>query len=136
LAEYGADTSFLLRLLTEDPADQAKVAVAEVKRIAAKGGHIAVSDLVVMECYFALQAFYEVPKREAASAICCLFDTGVVVPEAGGQAHRILRGQSRASSKPGLVDRMIHARYHAEHQTFLTFEKSAAKLPGTRVLKG
>jgi hypothetical protein len=38
-------------------------------------------------------------------------------------------------AQPGLVDRLIHAEYLHVADLMLTFEKSAARLKGARVLR-
>jgi predicted nucleic-acid-binding protein len=47
----------------------------------------------------------------------------------------VLATPSLESAKPGFVDRLIHRRYRRSGvEEMVTFEKSAGKLPGVRVL--
>ena len=91
------------------------------------------SDLVVAEAYFALQTHYGVPKKEALAALREFLESGDVSPI--GRALDVLRSLERpASAKPGFIDRVIHAEISSKGGRLATFEKSAAKLPGTIVL--
>lgn len=132
--DIGLDTSVVLRLLVGEPAVQAEAAVAALSRAKRDGAAVIVSDLVVMEAYFALQAAYNVPKNAALNALAKMFNSGDVQPEPGGCAQDVLNECLKSSSKPGFVDRMIHAQYrnHGAHLT--TFEKASGKLPGAEVL--
>jgi predicted nucleic acid-binding protein len=129
----GLDTSVVIRLLTEDPPDQAAAAAAWIARCRAQGEPPSISDLVVAESYLALQTHYSVPKREAAAALEELLESGDVAPS--GHALEVLRSKtSLASARPGFLDRVIHAEITAAGGDMLTFEKSASKLPRTIVI--
>lgn len=131
--KYGLDTSVVVRLLTEDPADQAEVAAGWLARCRANGDPPMLSDLVVAEAYFALQSHYGVSKRDALAALRELLESGDVM--ASGQALRVLRETpAPATTKPGFIDRIIHAEIAEPGGRMLTFEKSATKLPGAIVL--
>jgi predicted nucleic-acid-binding protein len=131
--KYGLDTSVVVRLLTEDPPDQAGVAAEWLARCRANGDPPMLSDLVVAEAYFALQTHYGVSKRDALAALRELLESGDVM--ANGQALRVLRATpALAAAKPGFMDRIIHAQIAEPGAHMLTFEKSAAKLPGVIVL--
>ncbi|SRR5260370_3763678 len=130
---WGLDTTFLMRMLTEDPPDQAEIAKQWLSRCLADGKRPKVTDLVVMEAYFALQAHYQVPKREALGALRMLLESGDVEP-VGFALDVLQKTHNLASSKPSLVDRVIHAQIRALDAEMLTFEKAASKLPMTRVL--
>lgn len=125
----GLDTSFLLRLLVFEP--EAQAAVAELDRMRETGQRGAVSDLVAAETYFALQHHYEVPKQEALNRLRELLEA----PEftCMGEAASILRQPNLSRSKPGFVDRLIHAEYIKHTATMLSFEKAAKRLPGVRI---
>jgi len=129
----GLDTSFILRLLTGDPPDQTAVAQAALEQCIERGQRLLVTDLVVVEAYFALQSFYHVPKAEALNALQCLLESGDVEPV--GFALEIMKNTPNlASAKPGFVDRLIHAEIRSHKGQLLTFEKAAAKLSATKVL--
>ncbi len=128
----GLDTSFVLRLLTGEPEQQAALALAEMQNRIAEGSTLLVSDLVVAEVYFALQHHYGLPKTEALSLLTdFLHEQGIT---STGNARAVLATPKLATVKPGFVDRMIHAAYHQLAADMLTFEKAAARLPGVRVL--
>lgn len=129
----GLDTSIILRLLTGEPERQARCALAEVQALLKQGAVLLVSDLVVAEVYFALQHHYAVPKAEALTLIATfLAEKGI---QALGAAATVLALSNLATAKPGFVDRLIHGAYE-QHSVdeMLSFEKSAKRLAGVRVL--
>ena len=130
---FGLDTSVVLRLITGTPAKQADTALAWLTA-QIKAGHTAiVSDLVVAESYFALIHHFGYSKKESLAALFRMLLSRTVVPT--GQAGSVLLGNRLATATPGFVDRLIHAAYLAEGDHWATFEKSAASLPKTTVLK-
>ena len=129
----GLDTSVILRLLTGEPAAQARSAWQAIVETQSAGGKAVVSDMVVSEAYFALQHHYAVPKGEALAQLRALFVSGDLV--AAGCAAAVLATPGLAGAKPGFVDRMIHAEYVRDFDRMLTFEKAARKLPRTRLLQ-
>ncbi|CAN5580517.1 hypothetical protein BH20VER3_BH20VER3_09410 [soil metagenome] len=120
-----------MRLLTGDPPDQAEVAAAFLAESKDAGDRLLVTDLVMAEAYFALHSKYKVPKAEALLRLREFVESGEV--EAGAAAH-ILQTPNLASSKPGFVDRLIHAAYGEDQARLVTFEKSAAKLRRAKLL--
>ena len=124
----GLDTSFVLRLLVGEPAIQAKRAVARLDEIRSQGKQCAVSDLVVSETYFALQYHYEVPKQLALDTLKAFLESPEIVSL--GESLAILQQSDLGKSRPGFVDRIIHAEYTRATSMMLSFEKSAGKLPG------
>jgi predicted nucleic acid-binding protein len=129
----GLDTSVLLRLLTGEPAPLAALAARRVEASLVAGDTVLVSDLVVSEAYFALQHHFGLSKAQAIGALRdFLRQSGVV---AAGAAHDILATPNLAAAQPGLVDRLIHAEYAGVADEMLTFERSAARLPGAHVLR-
>lgn len=129
----GLDTSVVLRLLTEDPPAQAEIAKRELARCLEDGELPKVTDLVILEAYFALQSHYGVPKRAALDALRTLLESGDVEPV--GFSLEVLRNtRNLATAKPGFADRVIHAQIRALGAEMLTFEKAAGKLAGARVL--
>ena len=60
------DTSVVMRLLVRDPEDQYRRASAYLKEQLTAGVSVLVPDLVLAEAYFALQAFYQLPKKDAS----------------------------------------------------------------------
>lgn len=123
-ADLGLDTSVVLRLLTGQPKAQVRAAQARIETAINARHRVIVTDLVLSEAYFALVYHYEVPKKEAESMLRTMLRSGVVDLEPSScMAAFALKG-------PGLVDRMIHARYASENATTLTFDKRMAKLTG------
>ena len=132
----GLDTSVVLRLLIGEPPGQAATALRFVQDQAAAGTCVVVSDLVVSEVYFALQAHYQVPKPEAVRTLLALLESGLVAPEADGCAPVALRAVLSGSQKLGFVDRLIHAQYAHSGAPLVTFEHAAARLANSVLLRG
>ena len=130
----GLDTSVLMRLLLALPADQAATALTFVKDARFAGKRIVVSDLVVSEAYFALHHHYGVPKQEAIAQLLLILRSGIVEPADGPEVLAVLEAASRSAAKPGFVDRLIRAQYARRLAGMATFERAAARLPGTTVL--
>jgi len=129
----GLDTSFIIRLLTGDPPEQAGKAQEWLERCLQRGDRPTISDMVVVEAYFALQSYYHVPKAEALKALRRLLESGDVEPI--GFALEIMKNTPNlANAKPGFVDRIIHAEIRSQGGQLLTFEKAASKLPMSKVL--
>ncbi|HYN03522.1 MAG TPA: PIN domain-containing protein [Vicinamibacteria bacterium] len=134
-ATVGLDTSVVLRLVVGTPDHQAATALAFVRRSRMAGRRIVVSDLVVSEAYFALHAHYDVPKQEAITALREVLRSGLVEPADGPAVIEMLDEAARSSSKPGFVDRLIHAHYERLPASMATFERAAGRLPATTVLR-
>ena len=129
----GLDTSVLLRLLTGAPEALAALAARRVEANLLAGDTVIVSDLVVSEAYFALRHHFGLSKAEAIGVLrVFLRQSGAVT---AGSAHAVLATPNLAVAEPGLVDRLIHAEYIRVADEMLTFERSAARLPGALVLR-
>ncbi len=131
----GLDTSMVLRLLTGEPAEQARRALEFVVTESGAGRPPIVSDLVVTEAYFALHHHFDVPKREAIQALSALFENSMLLPEDGGCALAVLSQVAAGPQKPGFVDRLIHAQYTHRGKRLATFEKASDKMARTIVLR-
>lgn len=127
------DTSVVMRLLTGQPQDLAIAARNYMAEIDQAGAKVFVSNLVVMEAYFACQHHYGMPKAAVLSGLHTLFcmPTFVVHPQLIG----LLSAPDLTSAKPGFLDRLIHAEAMLARLPLVTFEKAAARLPDTRLLK-
>ena len=127
------DTSVVMRLLTGHPSDQALIArtyLAETERLGAK---VYVSNLVIMEAYFACQHHYKMPKADVLRGLRTLLSlsTFVVHP----QVLSLLSTDGLATAKPGFLDRLILAEACGVNLPLVTFEKASARLSGVEVLK-
>lgn len=127
------DTSVVIRLLVGEPEDQYQRASEFLKEQLSGGISVHVADLVLAEAYFALQSFYQLPKKEALKALQLFVQhSGVSV---SSSAASVLALPNLATAKPGFVDRLIHGESQAEGHTLVTFEKAGSKLPATKVLE-
>ena len=121
------DTSVVLRLLTGEPAVQARAALGWLREVKASGNTPVISDLVVSEVYFALQHHFGVSKAEALRHLALFLASGDV--SADGVAAMVLATPGLATAKPGFVDRMIHKQYlHGGADGMVTFERAARPL--------
>lgn len=130
--ETSLDTSVVVRLLIGEPAAQYQAALAFLQGQVAARTAVHVDDLVLAEAYFALQAFYQMPKKDALEALSLFVEhSGVTV---GPVAAKVLAQPNLASAKPDFVDRLIHGNSQAGGRILVTFEKAAKKLPATLLL--
>jgi predicted nucleic-acid-binding protein len=121
----GLDTSVVLRLLTGEPAKEARLARVRIERAHAAADPVIVTDLVLAEAYFALHYHYGLAKEEARSSLHRMANSGVVTimpPEAVSALA--------PSAGAGLVDRLIHARHRSLGTITLTFDKKMSALEG------
>lgn len=117
----------VLRLLVGEPVDQHSAALDHVQSLLARSTKIVVSDLVLMEAYYALQNSYLMPKTEAIKAMERFLESGHFETEPGS----ILKSDVfRSASKAGFGDRLIAHRYGQCADGFLTFDKAMARLSG------
>jgi hypothetical protein len=105
------DTSFVLRLPTEDPPEQAEAAAA----IAEAPTSLCIRNIRRQKRRLAYE-FVESGEVEA------------------GTAAQVLQTRNLASAKPGFVDRLIHASYSESQAQLVSLEKSVGKLPRARLL--
>jgi predicted nucleic-acid-binding protein len=132
MAIFSLDTSFVLRILTESPASQLPATLAFYEEQRQSGGQLFISDLVLSECYFALQFHFGFTKVDALAALKALTAESPI--SITPSARLVFALPNLSQTKPGFIDRLIHGAAHEEGQTLVTFEKAAKKLPGTLVL--
>lgn len=126
------DTSVVVRLLTGHPHDLSLAARTFLAGMEQEGAKVFVSNLVVLEAYFACQHHYGMAKEAVLGGLHRLLSmpTFVVHP----QLLPLLATEGLATAKPGFLDRLIHAEATTAQLTLITFEKAAANLPQTQVL--
>jgi len=128
------DTSVVMRLLVQEPADLYQAAAVFLEEKLRSQVPVHVCDLVLAEAYFALQAFYGMPKAAALEVLTGFAATDGLI--CSPHARAVLAMKNLANAKPGFVDRLIHGAGHGAGQTLVTFEKAARKLPGCVVIEG
>ena len=126
------DTSVVMRLLVQEPVDLYRTAAVYLEEKLTSQVPVHVCDLVLAEAYFALQAFYGMPKAVALEVLIGFAATNGLI--FSSHARAVLATKNLAKAKPGFVDRLIHGAGHLAGQALVTFEKAASKLPGTVVL--
>ncbi len=131
----GLDTSVLVRLLSGDPEDLAREALRFLLDRRLAGDRVLVSDLVILEAYFALQHHYGVSKKEALEAFRDFLSTPGV--DGSREMVEVLATPNLESAKPGFIDRVIQRNYlRTGAATVATFEKAGAKVADFVVLAG
>jgi len=128
---YGCDTSFLMRILTNHPLPLASDVIAETYRRVKQGDVFEISDLVLSEAYYSLQASYGLSKSDALKCLKAIsIAKGFKVSD---HARDILALPVLEKASPGFVDRLIHSEYFVANHKTLTCEKSFRKLANTEV---
>ncbi|MEX0891796.1 MAG: PIN domain-containing protein [Gemmatimonadota bacterium] len=125
----GLDTSVVVRLLVGEPASQYRSARERLQRAHAEAEPVLVTDLVVVESYFALRHHYGVPEEEARTRLAQLLSSGVVDPSPP-DLGRVLA----LAAPPGLADHLIHHRHAHLDATTVTFDRVQAGLEATELL--
>jgi predicted nucleic-acid-binding protein len=127
------DTSVVMRLLTGQPADLSSAARSYMAGVEQAGARVFVSNLAVLEAYFACQHHYGMPKDAVLGGLGRLLSmpTFVVHP----QLLPLLATDGLATAKPGFLDRLIHAEAATARLPLVTFEKAAARLLHTQILQ-
>jgi len=130
---FGCDTSFLLRILTNHPLPLAAEVISEAYVRVKRGDVFEISDLVLSEAYYALQVSYGLSKSDALK---CLKAISVAKGfKVSDRAREILQMTSLEKARPGFVDRLIHAEYSGAGRKTVACEKSFHKLVNTEVFK-
>lgn len=125
----GLDTSVVVRLLVGEPEPQYRAARERLQRAHAEAETVLVTDVVVVECYFALRHHYDVPDREVRAKLRQLLESGVVVARPRGVAALLELGPP-----PGLADRLIHHRHVELGASTLTFDRAQAGMEGVELV--
>ena len=123
---YGIDKSVLVRLATAEPEPDFQYCVTELRNlIEGRVAEVFASNQVIGEAYIVLQHHYGISSTDARAALENVLASGLVAPLNGQSVIQTLR----ASSGPGLFDRLIADDYsHAGLQT-LTLDRQIAQLP-------
>ncbi len=127
------DTSVVMRLLTGQPQDLAETARHYLAEVEQSGAKVFVSNLVVLEAYFACQHHYGMPKAAVLAGLHTLLSMPTLIVHP--YLLPLLAAEGLASAKPGFLDRLIHAEVNAARLPLVTFEKAAARLQFTHQLK-
>ena len=127
------DTSVVMRLLTGQPQDLAEAARHYLAEVEQAGAKIFVSNLVVLEAYFACQHHYGMPKAAVLAGLHTLLSMPTLIVHP--YLLPLLAAEGLASDKSDFPDRLIHAEASAARLPLVTFEKAAARLPFTHLLK-
>lgn len=128
----GMDTSYLLRLLTGQPADLAEAALMRYQEALEQGDAFFINDIVVAEAYYALQHHYGKTKEESINAL-----RGMALDESIAFSEGMMAAidtPNLAKASPGFIDRILVADYRARGQVTLSCEKSFKRLADVEVV--
>ncbi len=126
----GLDTTVVLRLIVGEPRAQTDLARTRLEDAFARGEPIHVSDLVVAEAYYALRYHYGLDKEVAREKLHAMLSSGVVSLEPQTSFTALEPARS-----PGLVDRLIAARYRAQGGVTLTFDRALGRVDDVELLR-
>ena len=127
---YGIDTSVLVRLTTNLPAEEFARCVQELRVLYESDVEIVASNQVIGEAYVVAQHHYGASKSAARASILGVFESGLVSPLNGDSVLDLLR----EPGGPGLVDRLIVDGYARRDIETLTLDRRMAGLPRSRLL--
>ena len=130
IRRYGIDTSVLVRLITNQPAEDTEHCVEELIALVEGGAEIFASNQVIGETYVAVQHHYGVSKTDARTALLGALRSGLVAPLNGRSIILALQ----ASGGPGLFDRLVADDYSRAGLEVLTLDRKMASLPNVRRL--
>jgi len=128
----GLDTTILVRIIAGVPQEQAERVALRLGAIIAEGGTCEVSDIAVVEAYYALQHFYGMTKAETIGHLRTLSTTPGF--RFSKEASAVLQTPHLERTNPGFIDRVLSAGYHSRQLTTLSCEKSFRKLPDAEVI--
>jgi predicted nucleic-acid-binding protein len=128
----GLDTSVVVRLLVGEPLDQAARAWDFLSQCQTLNKPVHVSRLVVAEAFFVLQHHYKVPTDAALLQLKALLEDQRLASDAITLV--VLSAPQLAAAKPGFIDRLIHGDYADHGRQFVTFDRTAARLPDAQLL--
>ena len=133
-ASLALDTSVVMRLLVQQPVPLYECAARFLEEQLTSGVPAHVSDHVLAEAYYALQAYYHFTKADALQSLALFTQTpGIMVST---DAREVLSLPGLATAKPGFADRLIHGEARRAGHTLVTFEKASRKLTDVLVLPG
>ena len=132
MANYGIDTSILVRLLTGEPERDFQRTVNRLEAMlqSGSGTRVTASNIVIGEAYFVLQHHYDLSVEESRAALLSVLDSGLVAPVGGKPVMDALRSNKGA----GLMDRLIQIDYSATGVITLTHDAKMARLPESQRL--
>ena len=127
---YGIDTSVLVRLITDQPAENTAYCVQQLIALFEAGAEVFASNQVIGEAYVAVQHHYGVSKTDARTALLGALRSGLVAPLNGRSVIVALQ----ASGGPGLFDRLVADDYSRLDLEVLALDRKMAGLPDVRRL--
>ena len=129
------DTNVLVRLLLRDDEDQFSAARRLVNEASLAGEPILIVLLVVLETEWVLRSRYQLDKPSIAQNFTQLLESHDVLIEASETLEEALYVWAQQPTAD-FADCLLSARAaHLGRTRFVTFDKSAATLPGAELLR-
>ena len=128
IRRYGIDTSVLVRLMTNQPAENTAYCIRQLTALVRGGAEVFASNQVIGAAYVAVQHHYDVSKTDARAALLGALRSGLVAALNGRSVIVALQ----ASGGPGLFDRLIADDYSRANLEVLTLDRRMAALPDVR----
>jgi predicted nucleic-acid-binding protein len=119
------DTNVLIRFITKDDENQAKLVYQLFKQTEKNRHKLFVPLLVVLEVIWVLQSIYETPDLEIVKTFSDLLAMPVLLFESENVMQNFI--ESAAETKFDLSDLLIaHSAYSSDCENIFTFDKKAA----------
>lgn len=128
------DTNVLIRFITKDDENQAKLVYQLFKQTEKNQHKLFVPLLVVLEVIWVLQSIYETPDSEIVKTFSDLLAMPVLLFESENAIQNFI--ESAAQTSFDLSDLLIaHSAYASDCESIFTFDKKAAKFKHFELLK-
>jgi predicted nucleic-acid-binding protein len=128
------DTNILIRFITKDDENQAKLVYQLFKQAEQTEQKLFVPLLVVLEVIWVLQSIYEILDLEIVKALSDLLAMPVLLFESESVIQNFI--DSAIQTKFDLSDLLIaHSVYLSDCESIFTFDKKAAKFEYFELLK-
>jgi predicted nucleic-acid-binding protein len=131
----GLDTNVLLRFLLDDDPRQSGAATSAIDRQSSIGEPPVICLLAMLEAEWVLRTAARLGKDRVVSVFEELLKSGDIMIENEGVLEEALHAYQNSSAD--FADCLINARYRSLGcASMLTFDATAAKLPGAELLVG
>lgn len=128
----GLDTNVLVRFLVADDERQFERARRLIRRAANIGDPVLITQLVLLECEWALRSRYGLPKDVILAAFSGLLESADLRVEDEASVEEALFVWKDSNAE--FADCLIGARYRALGcRSIVSFDAKAAKVPGFRL---
>ena len=125
---YLIDTNLILRYLLDDHKRFSPKAKAFMKDVANGIKKAELSSVVIVECVYVMEKFYEIPKNEIVDKLSRILNIrGIVKPDKSDILDALLKYENSAAD---IVDCMLAAK-SSPQRVIVSFDKDFKKLKAT-----